>query len=145
MHVPGAKRYIKKYMWKADKFDIFESVYLTADQPLESGGGKSMLSSPAMQKFVSDGLPIIAVCGLVVGGGYGSVKLDSYMKKLKDRWREEEIELYGEELTVDATPVEVEDVELPDDDEDDDDNENNGSSENGNDNDGVNLLDDDSV
>ena len=47
------------------------------------------------------------------------MKLDRYMKGVKEKWREEEIELYGEELTVDATPVEMPDVELPDEDEDD--------------------------
>ena len=120
MQMPGAKRYLKKHMWKPDKFDMFESVYLKADQPVSSssgGSGSSFLTSQA----VADALPVVAVGGLVLGGGYGAVKLDGYMKGVKEKWREEEIELYGEELTVDATPVEVEDVELPEDDEGDDD------------------------
>ena len=40
------------------------------------------------------------------------MKLDRYIKNLKEKEREEEIELYGEELTVDATPVVMPDVEL---------------------------------
>lgn len=118
MQMPGAKRYLKKHMWKPDKFDMFESVYLKADQPASPSGGVSG-SSLMTSQAVTDALPIVAVGGLVLGGGYGAVKLDGYMKGIKEKWREEEIELYGEELTVDATPVEVEDVDLPEDDDDD--------------------------
>lgn len=124
MQMPGAGRYLKKHMWKPDKFDMFESVYLKADQPASTsggGGGSSLIAPPLGAKLISDALPIVAVGGLVVGGGYGAVKLDGYMKGVKEKWREEEIELYGEELTVDATPVEVEDVEFPDDGEESDD------------------------
>ncbi|GMH60517.1 hypothetical protein TrLO_g7865 [Triparma laevis f. longispina] len=123
LHIPGAEKYVKKFMWSADKYNLFESAYLGADQQsTEALGsqGKGGLSGAMVGKLLVEAGPSLAVGGLIVGGGVGAVKLDRYMKGVKEKWREEEIELYGEELTVDATPVEMPDVELPDEEEDDD-------------------------
>lgn len=109
-------------MWKGDKFNMFESVYLKSISPPTPTSPTSKFSPSTLltSRAVTESLPIVAVGGLVIGGGYGAVKLDGYMKGIKEKWREEEIELYGEELQVDATPVEVEDVELTEDEEDGD-------------------------
>ncbi|GMH87685.1 hypothetical protein TrVE_jg2795 [Triparma verrucosa] len=122
LHLPGAESYVKKFMWSVDKYNLFESAYLGADKQLTGdlgSRGKFGVSGAMVGKLLVEAGPSLAVGGLIVGGGVGAVKLDRYMKGVKEKWREEEIELYGEELTVDATPVEMPDVELPDEDEDD--------------------------
>lgn len=124
LEVPGAERYLKKFMWSPDKYNLFESIYLEAEKPISEAlapGSKIPVSSAMLAKVVTEVGPTLAVGGLVLGGGVGAVKLDGYIKGLKEREREEEIELYGEELTVDATPVEMPDVELPPDEDDEDD------------------------
>ena len=123
LEVPGAERYLKKFMWSPDKYNLFESIYLEAEQPFSetlAPGSKIPVSSAMLAKVVTEVGPTLAVGGLVLGGGVGAVKLDGYIKSLKEREREEEIELYGEELTVDATPVEMPDIELPPDEDDED-------------------------
>jgi len=115
LKLPGARSYISKHMWSGSTYNPFESAYLSADLPAlgqSSSGLPGFLSrSPVVTAaLIAYGPPI--GCVIVIGG---FIKLcyrtDRMIKAGKEKAKQEEIEMYGEVLQVDATPISMEDEE----------------------------------
>ena len=94
-----------------------ESAYLSASSPAVAPS-PFLSKFPALASLVAAAGPTALVLLAVAATVVGFSKADRMVKEGKERDRLEEIELYGEELSVDATPVEAEDGEEADEDED---------------------------
>ena len=128
------RRYLKKWMWKGTTFDMFEETYvstITPPPPVTSSSTSYLLRIKTyFQIHLKLILPVLAV-SLFLVVVCGSWAIDEMIRRGKERERREEIELYGEYMDVDATPLDDMEVEIEDDDYDDDDDDDDNSSAGG--------------
>ena len=113
---------------------MFEETYvstITPPPPVTSSSTSYLLRIKTyFQIHLKLILPVLAV-SLFLVVVCGSWAIDEMIRRGKERERREEIELYGEYMDVDATPLDDMEVEIEDDDYDDDDDDDDNSSAGG--------------